>query len=212
VRSLIVTGAGDRFFSAGADVQSMATSATPLSGVELSRRGQQVFGRLEESPLPVVAAVDGYCLGGGMELSMCADLRVASEGSEFGQPELDLGLIPGWGGTQRLQHIVGEGRAKEIILTADRYDPETMADYGFLNEVVPKGELQEAALELAERLAGGPPVAQELAKRAMLKGWENTDAGLEIEAQGFGTLMSTDDLMEGVTAFMSDREPEFEGK
>jgi enoyl-CoA hydratase/3-hydroxyacyl-CoA dehydrogenase len=212
VRSLIVTGAGDRFFSAGADVQSMATSATPLSGVELSRRGQQVFGRLEESPMPVVAAIDGYCLGGGMELSMCADLRVASEGSEFGQPELDLGLIPGWGGTQRLQHIVGEGRAREIILTADRYEPETMADYGFLNEVVPKGELQNAALELAEQLAGGPPVAQELAKRAMLRGWENTDAGLEIEAQGFGTLMSTDDLMEGVTAFMSDRDPEFEGK
>jgi enoyl-CoA hydratase/3-hydroxyacyl-CoA dehydrogenase len=162
--------------------------------------------------MPVVAAIDGYCLGGGMELSMCADLRVASEGSEFGQPELDLGLIPGWGGTQRLQHIVGEGRAREIILTAERYDPETMADYGFLNDVVPKGELQDAALELASQLAGGPPVAQELAKRAMLKGWENTDAGLEIEAQGFGTLMSTDDLMEGVTAFMSDREPEFEGK
>ncbi len=212
VRALLLTGAGDRFFSAGADVQSMATSATPLSGVELSRRGQQVFGRLEESPMPVVAAVQGYCLGGGMELSMCADLRVAGEGAEFGQPELDLGLIPGWGGTQRLQHIVGEGRAREIILTADRYDPETMADYGFVNEVVPSDDLQEKALELAEQLAGGPPVAQELVKRAMLKGWENTAAGLEIEAQGFGTLMSTDDLMEGMTAFMGDREPEFEGK
>ena len=212
VQSLLITGAGDRFFSAGADVQSMATSATPLSGVELSRRGQQVFGRLEESPMPVVAAVQGYCLGGGMELSMCADMRIASESAEFGQPELDLGLIPGWGGTQRLHHIVGEGRAREIILTADRYDPETMADYGFVNDVVPAEQLQDEALELAEQLAGGPPVAQELAKRAMLKGWENTEAGLEIEAQGFGTLMSTDDLMEGMTAFMGDREPEFEGK
>src|SRR5699024_10495625 len=148
--------------------------------------------------------IDGYCLGGGMELAMCADLRVASERSTFGQPELDSGLSPGWGGTQRLQHIVGEGRAKEIILTADRYDADEIADYGFLTEVVEKGEFEERVHELAADLAGGPPVAQKLAKRAMLRGWEDTEAGLEIESQSFGHLLGTDDLMEGVTAFIGD--------
>src|SRR5699024_8322829 len=167
--------AGDDAFSAGADVQSMASNADPLDGIELSKKGKETFGRLEECPMPVVAAIDGYCLGGGMELAMCADLRVASERSTFGQPELDLGLLPGWGGTQRLQHIVGEGRAKEIILTADRYDADEIADYGFLTEVVEKGEFEERVHELAADLAGGPPVAQKLAKRAMLRGWEDTE-------------------------------------
>ncbi|WP_327052692.1 3-hydroxyacyl-CoA dehydrogenase/enoyl-CoA hydratase family protein [Halomicrococcus gelatinilyticus] len=213
VRALLLTGEGDKAFSAGADVQSMAAGgADPLSAVELSRKGQQTFGKLESCPMPVVAAVDGYCLGGGMELSMCADMRIATERSEFGQPEHDLGLLPGWGGTQRLQHIVGEGRAKEIIFTAERFDPETMADYGFVNEVVETDEFEDRAWELARDLAAGPPIAQEYTKRAMLKGWEDTEAGLEIEAQAFGHLMATDDLMEGITAFMGDGDPDFEGK
>ncbi|WP_049970192.1 3-hydroxyacyl-CoA dehydrogenase/enoyl-CoA hydratase family protein [Haladaptatus cibarius] len=213
VRAILLTGEGDKAFSAGADVQSMAAGgADPIQAIDLSRKGQETFGKLESCPMPVVAGIDGYCLGGGMELATCADLRIASERSELGQPEHDLGLLPGWGGTQRLQHIVGEGRAKEIIFTADRFDPETMADYGFVNEVVSNDEFEEKAFELASKLAGGPPIAQEYTKRAMLKGWESTDAGLEIEAQAFGHLMSTDDLMEGVTAFMSKRDPEFEGK
>ncbi|QSG03147.1 3-hydroxyacyl-CoA dehydrogenase/enoyl-CoA hydratase family protein [Natranaeroarchaeum sulfidigenes] len=213
VRSILLVGAGEKAFSAGADVQSMAGSgADPIEAVELSRKGQQTFGKLEDSDLPVVAGIDGYCLGGGMELATCADLRVASERSQLGQPEHNLGLLPGWGGTQRLQQIVGEGRAKEIIFTAERYDPETMADYGFVNEVVGNDELRDAAYDLAADLAAGPPIAQRYTKRAMKKGWEDAEAGLEIEAQAFGHLMATDDLMEGVTAFMSDRDPEFEGK
>jgi enoyl-CoA hydratase/3-hydroxyacyl-CoA dehydrogenase len=213
VRSILLVGEGDRAFSAGADVQSMAAGgADPLSAVELSRKGQRVFGKFEECDMPVVAGIDGYCLGGGMELATCADLRVASERSELGQPEHNLGLIPGWGGTQRLQHIVGEGRAKEIIFTGERFEPETMADYGFINEVVSNDEIEDRAFELAADLAAGPPIAQRYTKRAMLKGWEDTDAGLEIESQAFGMLMQTDDLMEGVTAFMGDEEPEFEGK
>lgn len=211
VRAIYLTGAGDRAFSAGADVQSSGVMGH-REGVEHSRRGQTVFGRLKATDLPVVAGIDGYCLGGGMELATCADLRVATERSELGQPELDLGLIPGWGGTQRLQQIVGEGRAKEIILTAERYDPETMAEYGFVNEVVPNEQLEDRAFELAADLAAGPPVATAFAKKAMLRGWENTDAGLEIEAQAFGNLIGTDDLMEGITAFMNDEDPEFEGK
>ncbi|QZP38191.1 3-hydroxyacyl-CoA dehydrogenase/enoyl-CoA hydratase family protein [Halobaculum magnesiiphilum] len=213
VRAVLVTGEGERAFSAGADVQSMAAGGgDPLHAVELSRKGQSTFGKFESSDLPVVAGIDGFCLGGGMEFATCADLRVASERSELGQPEHNLGLLPGWGGTQRLRHIVGEGRAKEIIFTAERYDAEEMADYGFLNEVVANDELEERAMELAQDLAGGPPVAQRYTKRAMLAGRDDTDAGLEIEAQAFGQLMNTDDLMEGVMAFMSDEEPEFEGK
>ncbi|WP_222919369.1 3-hydroxyacyl-CoA dehydrogenase/enoyl-CoA hydratase family protein [Natrinema sp. SYSU A 869] len=213
VRTLLVTGEGEKAFSAGADVQSMAgDGADPIEGQELSRLGQSTFGELEACDMPVVAGIDGFCLGGGMELATCADLRVASERSEFGQPELDLGLIPGWGGTQRLKHIVGEGRAKEIILTAERYDAETMADYGFVNELVDNDELEDRALELATDLAGGPPIAQKFTKRAMLAGRDDTEAGLEYEASAFGHLMATDDLMEGIMAFMGDEEPEFEGK
>ncbi|RLM63714.1 3-hydroxyacyl-CoA dehydrogenase/enoyl-CoA hydratase family protein [Halorubrum sp. Atlit-26R] len=213
VRAILLSGAGDRAFSAGADVQSMAAGgADPIHAVELSRQGQQTFGKLEASDKPVIAAIDGYCLGGGMELATAADMRIASERSELGQPELDLGLLPGWGGTQRLARIVGEGRAKEIILTADRYDAETMADYDFVNEVVPDDELDERARELAEQLAGGPPIAQKYTKRAIHAGRTDNEAGLEVEAMGFGHVMNTDDLMEGVTAFMGDGEPEFEGK
>jgi enoyl-CoA hydratase/3-hydroxyacyl-CoA dehydrogenase len=212
VRALLIVGAGDDAFSAGADVQSMAASADPLDGIDLSRKGKETFGKLEECSMPVVAGIDGYCLGGGMELAMCADLRVASARSSFGQPELDLGLLPGWGGTQRLQHIVGEGRAKEIILTAERYDADEIADYGFLTEVVDNTGFEDSAHELAADLAGGPPIAQKLTKRAMLRGWEDTEAGLEIESQAFGHLLNTEDLMEGVTAFMGDSDPEFEGK
>ena len=212
VRAVLIVGAGDDAFSAGADVQSMAASADPLDGIDLSQKGKETFGKLEECSMPVVAGIDGYCLGGGMELAMCADLRVASERSSFGQPELNLGLLPGWGGTQRLQHIVGEGRAKEIILTAERYDAAEIAEYGFLTEVVENGEFEESAHELAADLAGGPPIAQKLTKRAMLRGWEDTEAGLEIESQAFGHLLNTEDLMEGITAFMGDSDPEFEGK
>ena len=212
VRALLITGAGDRAFSAGADVTSMASNADPLEARRLSKKGQSVFGKLEAARFPVVAGIDGYALGGGMELAACADLRVASERSELGQPELNLGLLPGWGGTQRLKHIVGEGRAKEIILTAERYDAETMYDYGFVNEVVGNDELLDRATELAADLAAGPPIAQEMAKTAMLKGREDTEAGLEIEAGAFGHLLNTEDLMEGVAAFASDRDPEFEGK
>ena len=213
VRAVLVTGEGERAFSAGADVQSMAGGGgDPLHAVELSRKGQTTFGKFESSDLPVVAGIDGYCLGGGMEFATCADLRVASERSELGQPEHNLGLLPGWGGTQRLRHIVGEGRAKEIIFTAERYDAETMADYGFINEVVGNDELLDHAMDLAQDLAAGPPVAQRYTKRAMHAGRDDTDAGLATEAQAFGQLMNTDDLMEGVMAFMSDEEPEFEGK
>ena len=159
-----------------------------------------------------MAAIDGYCLGGGMELATCADLRIATERSAFGQPEVNLGLLPGWGGTQRLQHVVGAGRAREILLTGERYGAEEIAEFGFVNRVVENDDLAERAHELATDLASGPPIAQGFIKRAMVRGREDTDAGLEIESQAFGHLMHTEDLMEGIDAFASDRDPEFEGK
>ena len=213
VRAILLSGAGDRAFSAGADVQSMAAGGgDPLEAVGISRTGQQTFGKLEASDKPVIAAIDGYCLGGGMELATAADLRIASERSELGQPEHNLGLLPGWGGTQRLARIVGEGRAKEIIFTADRYEAATLEEYGFINEVVGDDELDERAWELAESLAAGPPIAQRYTKRAMHAGRGDDEAGLEVEAQAFGHLMNTEDLMEGMTAFMGDGEPDFKGK
>jgi enoyl-CoA hydratase/3-hydroxyacyl-CoA dehydrogenase len=212
VRCLLLEGEGDRAFSAGADVQGMAGSASPLDGISLSRKGQDTFGKLDSCGKPVVAAIDGYCLGGGMELATCADLRVATERSTFGQPEVNLGLLPGWGGTQRLQHVVGEGRAKEIILTGERYDAAEMSEFGFVNRVVENGEFADRAQGLAADLASGPPIPQEFIKRAMLRGRESTEAGLEIESQGFGHVMHTEDLMEGIDAFVSDRDPEFEGE
>ncbi len=212
VRAILVTGKGDRAFSAGADVSGFAASAEPLEAIELSKKGQETFGKLEESPLPVLAGIDGFALGGGFELSMCCDLRIASERSELGLPEHSLGLLPGWGGTQRLQRLVGMSRAKEIILTAERFDAQTMYDYNVVNEVVPNDEFEERIHEAAADLAGGPPISRWLTKRAMLRGWENTEAGLDLEAQAFGHLMGTDDLMTGITAFMNGEDAEFEGK
>ena len=212
VRAILLEGEGDRAFCAGADVQSFAGSASHLEGRDLSRTGQEAFGALEKTPLPVVAGIDGYTLGGGMELAACADIRVATARSELGQPEVNLGIIPGWGGTQRLAHHVGESRAREIILTGERYDAGTMADYGFVNEVVDPEEFEERALELTAELAAGPPVAYDSIKRAMLAGRDDTDAGLEIEAQAFGHLLGTDDMLEGISAFFGDEEPDFEGK
>jgi len=212
VRAILITGKGNRAFSAGADVTGMASNADPISAIDLSQKGQETFGELEECSMPVVAGIDGFALGGGFEMAMCCDIRVASERSELGTPEHDLGLLPGWGGTQRLTDIVGFGRAKEIVFTADRYDAETMYDYGFVNEVVENEEFEEKAHEWAAKLAGGPPISQKLTKRAMLKGLHDRQAGLELESQAFGHLINTDDLMTGITAFMGDEEPEFEGK
>lgn len=211
VRTIMLSGEGERAFSAGADVQSSGVMGH-REGVEHSRLGQRAFGRFRQSDLPVVAAIDGYCLGGGMELSMCADLRVASESSEIGLPEHNLGLLPGWGGTQRLQRLIGESAAKQVIFTADRFDPERLHELGFLHAVYDDESFDKQALAFAEQIAGGPPIAQKYTKRAMREGWEHIDSGLELEAQAFGHLLDTEDLGEGVMAFVQDKEPEFKGR
>jgi enoyl-CoA hydratase/3-hydroxyacyl-CoA dehydrogenase len=211
VRAVLLRGAGDRAFSAGADVTALV-DADPVEAVEVSRKGQRVFGRLREIDEPVLAAVDGFCLGGGMELATCADLRIATRRSQFGQTEHTLGLLPGWGGTQRLQRLIGEARAKEIVFTAERFDAERMREYGFLAEVVDEGAIDDRARAMAEDLAAGPPIAQRYTKRVIHRGQADVAAGLELEAQAFGHVVGTDDVTEGVSAFMDDREPEFEGR
>lgn len=210
VRAVLLRGAGDRAFSAGADVQSSGLM-DHREGVEHSRLGQYTFGRFRETDLPVVAAVDGYCLGGGLELSMCADIRVASKDSTFGLPEHDLGLLPGWGGTQRLQRLIGESAAKQIVFTTDRFSAERMHEFGYLYEVFDADAFDEEALSVARDIAGGPPIAQRYTKRAMHKGHEHIEGGLELEAQAFGHLLDTEDLAAGITAFVTDDDPEFEG-
>ena len=213
VRCLLLSGAGDRAFSAGADLSALAADGmTATDGVELARTGQQTLGKLDACDTPVVAAIDGFCLGGGMELATAADLRIATAGSTFGQPEHNLGLLPGWGGTQRLPNLIGESRAKEIIFTGDRYSASEMADHGFLARVVDDEAFGSAAMELAKQLAAGPPIAQKYTKRAMRAGRDDTDAGLEIEAHAFGQLLDTADFTEGVNAFGNDEEPEFTGR
>ena len=212
VRAILVTGAGDRAFSAGADAMSMAGSANPIDAIELSRTGQECWAKLEDASVPTVAGIDGFALGGGMELAACADMRIATERSELGQPEFNLGLLPGWGGTQRLKNHIGESRAKEVIFTADRYEAETMHDWGFVNRLTDKDNFEEDAVELAADLAAGPPLAMEYAKKAMHAGRDDTEAGLETEAFAFGHLIATDDVMEGVTKIQSDEDPQFEGK
>lgn len=208
-RTVVLASNGDRAFCAGADIKDLMGDPDPFDASELSEYGQQVFGKLRSASMPVIAAVDGACFGGGMELVICADLCVAEDAAKFGQPEHDLGILPAWGGTQRLRQIVGDRRAREIIFTTNQYDPETMVEYGFVNEVVDNS--LEAAVDLAEEMAAGPPLAQAATKRVMNIGFKDYEAGLNAEADAFGLLWTTDDAQEGVTAFLNDRDPDFDG-
>ena len=211
-RAVVIRGAGDRAFSAGADLQAMPDVLdAPAAAIELSTHGQDAFARLRASPLPIIAGIDGYCLGGGFELAAAADLRIATSDATFGQTERNLGLIPGWGGTQHVAPIIGRGRALELVLTGDHYDAETMERYGFINRVVDRTDFEEEVLTFAGEIADGPPLAMGAAKRVVYAGDGEPTAGLEAEAQAFGQLTATDDLTEGVTAFLEDREPDFTG-
>ncbi len=212
VRVLLLTGRGDRAFSAGAEVHSVVGDDSSVEAIAVSRKGQQVFDKLETTDVPVIAAINGFCLGGGMELSMAADIRIASDQATFGLPEHTLGLLPGWGGTQRLQWLIGESRAKEIIFTAETFDADTMQEYGLVIEVVEQSDLENRVLELAKLLSTRAPVAQKLTKEAMRAGRHDATTGFDMEAYAFGHLLSTDDLTEGIAAFSNDRDPEFDGK
>jgi enoyl-CoA hydratase len=212
IRGVILTGAGPKAFVAGADIGELADQ-TPLEAKRRSRAGQAVFRRIEALRKPVIAAVNGFCLGGGCELAMACHLRIASEGARFGQPEVKLGIGPGYGGTVRLPRLVGRGRALELLLTGELIDAREAWRIGLVNRVVP-GEslLAEAAGLIRSILAQGP-----LAVAAIL---EAVDAGSEmpaeearlLEANHFGLLSSTADMREGMRAFLEKRPPRFEGR
>lgn len=213
VRVLILTGAGDRAFIAGADLNEMAarTMLGELSAVTRQRR--RVAERLEEMHKPTIAAVNGFALGGGCELAMACTLRVAAETAKFGQPEVNLGIIPGLGGTQRLTRLVGKGRALELILTGDIIDAQEAYRIGLVNKVVAAGELLTAAKALGQKLAEKPPVALRAAKDAVNLGYEmDLHSALELENRLFALCVGTEDKAEGVAAFLEKRKPEWKGR
>lgn len=212
VRGVVVTGAGEKAFVAGADISELAR-LDHLSGVRTSRRGQDVFRLLEEMPKPVIAAVNGFALGGGLELALACDLRIAAEEARFGLPEVRLGIIPGYGGTVRLPRLVGRGRALELILTGEMIDAAEAHRIGLVNRVVPRGELLGAARALLEKITANGPLAIALALESVDRGLDTTLAGgLAHESNLFGILAATEDMREGMQAFLEKRAPNFEGR
>lgn len=212
VKCVVVTGEGDRAFSAGADL-TMFSKATPVKAEEFSRFGQKVFGKIEEIYKPVIASINGFALGGGLELALACDFRIAAEHVELGNPETALGLIPGWGGTQRLVRIIGLAKAKEIVMLGTRLKADEALAAGLVNRVVHYDELRNATKEMAQKLSEGPPIALKYAKQTLNFGTQvPLEAGLRLESALMGLSFSTEDLKEGVEAFMSRRKAEFKGK
>jgi enoyl-CoA hydratase len=212
IKVLVITGAGDRAFCAGADLNMMKGKGV-YKGMHLSQTGQKLTLEIEELGKPVIAAINGYTLGGGLELAMACDLRIASENAQFGQPEINVGLIPGWGGTQRLPRLVGKGKAKEMILTGKRIDAETAEQLGLVSKVVALDQLKSTVKELASELMNKPPIAIELSKQLINNSTEiDLRMGLVNEAEAFGIVASTEDFREGVKAFLEKRKPQYKGK
>jgi enoyl-CoA hydratase len=212
IKVIIITGSGDKGFCVGLDLK-FVKGISAVGGMHLSLLGQKLTKKIEDLKKPVIAAINGYALGGGLELAMSCDLRIASETAKVGQPELNVGLIPGWGGTQRLPRLVGRGRAKELIFTGKMVDAKTAEGLGLLTKVVPPGELKSAANELAKELMAKPPVGIQLAKQLINSSIEtDLTRGLVQEAQAFGVLASTEDFDEGVAAFIEKRKPKYKGK
>jgi len=212
VRVVILTGAGDKSFVAGADINELAVQ-TPTSGREHALAGQQVLDLIENLGKPVIAAINGYALGGGCELAMACTLRLAADTARIGQPEVALGLIPGYAGTQRLPRLVGRSKAMEMILTGAPIGADEAQRIGLVNRVVPAADLMADARALAAQLAKNAPIAMRYIINAVTKGGEIPFAeACQYEATLFGLVASTDDMREGTKAFLEKRKPEFKGR
>ena len=212
VRAVILTGSGDRAFVAGADINELAV-VTPVSGREQARSGQHVFDLIENLGKPVIAAINGYALGGGCELAMACTLRIAADTAKLGQPEVNLGLLPGYAGTQRLPRLVGRGRALELMLLGAPIAAVDAERFGLVNTVVPAAELMDRARALAASLAAQPPIAVRYILDAVNKGCDMPFAdGCVHEATLFGLVASTDDMREGTRAFLEKRKATFKGR
>lgn len=213
VRCLIFTGAGEKAFAAGADIAAMA-AMTPEAAAAFSRRGNQVFRRIETFPLPTIAAVNGYALGGGCELAMACDIRLCSENALFGQPEVTLGITPGFGGTQRLMRLVGMGKAKELIFSARNVKAAEALQMGLVNGVYPADELLPAAEKLAAKIAKNAPIAVRACKAAMNEGVDlPMDQAIDAEVREFSACFETEDQKRGMAGFLNkQRNIQFENK
>jgi len=213
IRAIILTGAGEKAFVAGADIGEFNSLRSAEEAAEYARAGQAVLNRIERLPKPVIAAINGYALGGGCELAMACDIRIAADTARLGQPEINLGIIPGYGGTQRLTRLVGKGTAKLLVLSGDQISAQEAQRIGLVDVVVPAAELMPKALELAGKLASKAPVALRLCKQAINEGAEGTLAsGLDHEAALFGVVFDTEDRVEGVSAFLEKRKAAWKGK
>lgn len=209
IKSAVITGAGPKAFIAGADITEF--NGIREDGTRLSKKGQDIFAGIEKSPKPIIAAVNGFALGAGCELAMSCHFRIASTNAKFGQPEVNLGLVPGYGGTQRLVQLIGKGRAMELLLTANMIDANTALQYGLVNYVVEPGSLLDKAKEILNLINTKAPVALAGCIAAANAVFENTD-GYELEAKLFGECFATEDLKEGRDAFLSKRKATFKGK
>lgn len=212
VKALILTGSGEKAFVAGADISQMK-DFNSLEGRRFAQLGQATFRKLELLPQPVIAAVNGFALGGGCELAMACDIRLASENAKFGQPEVTLGLTAGFGGTQRLPRLVGAGRASELLFSGDVIDAQDAFRIGLVNHVYPLERLMDEAAALAQRIASRAPVAVQLTKSAIQRGVNmDLDDAIAYEAEVFGLTCSTKDQKEGCSAFVEKRKPTFLGQ
>jgi enoyl-CoA hydratase len=212
VRGVILTGAGDKAFIAGADISELA-SVTAVEAEESSSYGQEVLNLIENLGKPVIAAVNGFALGGGSETAMACTIRVASESAKFGQPEVKLGLIPGGGGTQRMPRLIGKGRALQLILSGETISAQEAYRIGLVNEVVPAADLIARAEAILKQIFVNAPLAVKFSLEAVNKGLETSVAeGLSLEASLFGLCAGTEDKKEGTQAFLQKRAPQFQGR
>lgn len=208
IKVVILTGAGEKSFVAGADIAQMS-NMTPKEAREMSLNAYEAFSRIENCPQVVIAAVNGFALGGGCEIAMSCDIRIAADTAKFGQPEVGLGIIPGFGGTQRLPRLVGKGRAKELIFTAETIDANEAYRIGLVNKVVPKEELMDTCKKMASRILKNGSLAITLAKQAINLGVEmDLNSGIQLESNQFGLTFSSQDQKEGMNAFLEKRKAE----
>jgi enoyl-CoA hydratase len=212
VAAIIITGSGEKSFIAGADVKEIRNH-DEISGRIFSSRGQKVFRYIEKMEKPVIAAINGFALGGGLELAMACHLRIASKNAKFGQPEINLGLIPAYGGTQRLPRLIGSTKALYLLLTGETIDAKKALELGLVNEVVTPEKLMARASEIADALISKPPIAVRYILQAVSDGSDkNLDTALNLESELFGNICGTADMKEGTTAFLEKRQANFEGK
>ncbi len=213
IRVAIITGAGDKAFISGADINEFVKT-TPIQAEEIaSTIGQKLFTDIENLRVPVIAMINGFCLGGGMEVAMCCDIRIASENARFGQPEINIGIFPGGGGTQRLPRLIGWGKAKELIYTGRIIDAAEAEKIGLVDRVVPHDALEEEVKQLAETIASKSSLIMKLTKEAINRGmYTDLAAGLDYEKANFALCFATEDHNEGIAAFLEKRKPEFKGR